>query len=47
MTFTNTNIRFTHTLTNALVLIGFEVVFSNKIYSEKRAWRASIPRPVT
>jgi len=42
----NTNIRFIHTLIITIVLIGFEIV-RNYNQIQRRAWRASIPRPVT
>jgi len=41
-----TNIRFLHTLIITIALIGFEIARSyNQI--QRRAWRASIPRPAT
>jgi len=43
---TNTNIRFIHTLIITIALIGFEIAINNN-QIQRRAWRASIPRPVT
>jgi len=41
-----TDIRFIHMLIITIALIGFEIARSyNQI--QRRAWRASIPRPVT
>jgi len=41
-----TNIRFIHTLIITIALIGFEIArYYNQI--QRRAWRATIPRPVT
>jgi len=42
----NTYIRFIHTLIITIALIGFEIV-RNYNQIQRRAWRASIPRPVT
>jgi len=42
----NTNIRFIHTLIITIALIGFEIA-RNYNQIQRRAWRASIPRPVT
>ena len=43
--FAKTNISI-HMLTDVFALIGFEVDRKHLEY-QKRAWRASIPRPVT
>jgi len=42
----NTNIRFIHMLIITIALIGFEID-RNYNQIQRRAWRASIPRPVT
>jgi len=42
--FANTNIRFIHTLIITIALIGFEIA-RNYNQIQRRAWRASIPRP--
>jgi len=41
-----TNIRFIHTLIIIIALIGFEIA-RNYNQIQRRAWRASIPRPET
>jgi len=41
-----TNIRFLHTLIITIALIGFEIA-RNYNQIQRRAWRASIPRPAT
>jgi len=46
VTLANTNIRFIHMLIITIALIGFEIA-RNYNQIQRRAWRASIPRPVT
>jgi len=46
VTLAKTNIRFIHMLIITISLIGFEIA-RNYNQIQRRAWRASIPRPAT